>query len=159
MGRVGEGGGLRLERKREETVSTNTENNSGTFCCHCVNMHMHVKTIISLPRTLKHSKEESDGFAACALCLRPLRHRTALPLVHSLGVVRTRLPSRAAETIEAGITIPVFSGVSPSLDSHGADSQARFRGAGGIREGKPAAPCPVGPTGATPTCLNLRCEF
>lgn len=58
MGRVGEGGGLRLEREREETVSTNTENKAGPSGCCDKDMHVLIHTTVLLPRVLKQDTPE-----------------------------------------------------------------------------------------------------
>lgn len=114
MGRVGEGGGLRLERKREETISTNTKNKPGTFCSRYMNIHMLLNTML-FPCTLKHDSPKhpqqgrkqwvshTPNHALALSCIKQL-----LSLVHNLGVLQTQLHSCAMDTIKGG-SIVLFS--------------------------------------------------
>lgn len=120
-----------------------------------------------------HNKKESDGFATCIPRLSPLMHQTALLSGPQPRYSPNTVTFLHHENHQGRIIIPVFSGVSPSLDSHRADLQARFGVASWIREDslqqlqllfaeaeKPAASCAVGPTRAMPMCLNLghKCQ-
>lgn len=68
VGRVGEGGGLRLEKKREETVSTNIKSKLCTFCGCYMNLHVHLHTTILFPRVLAPTRKKAKGLqhAACS---------------------------------------------------------------------------------------------